>query len=61
MLQLLLLTKWIFIQISIIHDNISSQDADKRRWGFGQWMNSSIIRDIICSLVHKIVSSKKVP
>ena len=34
------------IQFSIIHDNISSQVADKRRYGFGQWMNSSIIQDI---------------
>jgi hypothetical protein len=30
-LQLLSLTKQIFIQISIIHDNISSQVVDKRR------------------------------
>ena len=30
-LQLLSLTKWFFIQISIIDDNISSQVADKRR------------------------------
>ena len=33
-LQLLSLTKWVFIYISIIHDNISSQAADKRRIGF---------------------------
>ena len=32
---LLSLTKWFFIQISIIHDNISSQDVDERREGFG--------------------------
>ena len=31
MLQLLSLTKWFSIQISIIHDNISSQVAHKRR------------------------------
>ena len=31
MLQYLSLTKCIFIQISIIHDNISSQVADKRK------------------------------
>jgi hypothetical protein len=42
-----------FIQISIIHDNISQQVADKRRKGSGQWMNSSIIHDNICSLIHR--------
>ena len=52
-LQLLSLTKWFFIQISILHDNISSQVGDERRWGFGQWMSSSIIHDNICSLIHK--------
>jgi hypothetical protein len=30
-LQLLSLTKWNFIHISIIHDNILSQVIDKRR------------------------------
>jgi hypothetical protein len=33
-LQLLPLAKWDFIQISITHDNISSQDGDKRKVGF---------------------------
>ena len=42
-LQELSLTKWFFIQFSIIHDNISSQLADKRRERFGQCMNTSII------------------
>ena len=53
MLELLSLTMWISIQIPIIHDNISSQVADKRRHGLGQWRNSSIIHDIICSISHK--------
>ena len=53
-LQLLSLTKWFCIQISIIHDNISSQVAHKEKVGFlGQWMNSSIIHDTNCSLIHK--------
>ena len=52
-LQLLSLTKCFLIQFSIIHDNISSQVADKRRSKFGQWMNSSIIHDNICSLILK--------
>ena len=43
----------IFIQISNIHDNISSQVANKRWKGFGPWMNSSIIHDSICKLIHK--------
>jgi hypothetical protein len=38
-----------FTQISIIHDNISSQVVDKRRQSFGQWMNSSIMHDDIYS------------
>jgi hypothetical protein len=42
-----------FIQLSIIHDNLSSQVVDKRRYGSSQWMNSSIIHDNICSLIHK--------
>ena len=42
-----------FCQISIIHDNDSSQVADKRRYNFGQSMNSFIINDNICSLIHK--------
>ena len=37
--QLLSLTNQIVIQILIIHDIISSQVANKRRWGFDQWMN----------------------
>ena len=53
MLQLRSLIKWSLIQISIIADNISSQVVDKRWQGFGQWMNSSIIHDNICSLMHK--------
>ena len=52
-LQLLSLTNCFSIQIPIIHDNISTQVADKRRYGFGQWLNSSIIHDSICSLIHK--------
>ena len=43
----------LFIQISIIRDNISSQVVDKRRYGFSQWMNSFIIHDNIWSLIHK--------
>ena len=31
----------------------SSWVADKSRWDFGQWMNSSIIHDSICKLIHK--------
>jgi len=50
-LQLLSHTKWFFIPIWIIHDNNSSQVLDKRRQGFGQWMNSSIIHANICSLI----------
>jgi hypothetical protein len=42
-LQLLSRTNLIVIQISIIHDNISSKVVDKIRYGFGQWMKSSII------------------
>ena len=53
MLQLLSLNKWFFIQVSIIHDNTSSQVLDKRRYGFGKWMNLSIIHDNICKLIHK--------
>ena len=53
MLQLQPLIKWYLIQISIIRDNLSSQVVDKRRHGFDQRMNSSIIHDIICSLLHK--------
>ena len=52
-LQLRTLIKWYSIQISIIHDNISSQLADKRRYEFGQWMKSSVVHDHICSLTHK--------
>ena len=52
-LQLLSLTEWFFIQISIIHDNISLHVDYKRRQGFGQWIDSSIIQDNICSLVNK--------
>ena len=51
--KVLSLTKWFFIQILIIHDNFSSQVADKRRPGFGQRMNSSIIHANICSLIHR--------
>ena len=53
MLQLLSLTKWFFNQISVIHDNISSQVVDKRRDGFGQHMNTSITHDNICEVIHK--------
>ena len=51
MLQILSLTRVIFIQISTIHDNVSSQVTYKRRQGFGQWMNSSIIHANISSRV----------
>jgi hypothetical protein len=27
--------------------------VDKRRYGLGKWMNSSIIHDNNCSLIHK--------
>jgi hypothetical protein len=60
-LQLLSLTKWFFIQLSIIHDNIPSQVAKKRRQGFGQWINSSIIHDNICSLIRKNCHLKRYP
>ena len=53
LLQLLSLMKWFYVQIWIIHDNISSKVVDKRREGFGQWMNLSIIHDNICSFIHK--------
>jgi hypothetical protein len=52
-LQNLSLPEWLSIQISIIHDNILPQVVDKRRQGFGQWMNSSIIHDSVCSHIHK--------
>ena len=52
-LQCMSLTKWFFIQISTFHMSISSQVADERMWGCGQWMNSSIIYDNICKLIHK--------
>ena len=48
----------LFIQISIIQDNMSSQVVDRRRYGFGQWMNSSIIHENICSLIHKMCHPK---
>ena len=40
-LQLLSLTKWFLIQILIIHDNISSQVADKRK--VGVWLMDELI------------------
>ena len=52
-MRLLSLTNWFYIQIAIIHDNISSQVNDKKKQSFGQWMNTSIIHDDICSLVHE--------
>ena len=52
-LQFQSLTKWSFIQITIIHVNISSQVGDNRRLGFGQRMNSSTIHDNICSHIYK--------
>ena len=54
-LKSLSLTKWFFIQISIIHDNILSQIVDKRMKGFGQQMNSIITHYTI--LVHLLVRS----
>ena len=53
------LTKWFFIQISIIHDNISSQMSEKKRQGFGHRMKSSIIHSNACSLIHKRCHSKR--
>ena len=53
MLQLLSLMKLCFIQILIIHDNISSQVVKKRSLVFGQWMNSSSIHDKFCPPIHK--------
>ena len=41
-LHLLPLTKWFFIHISITHDNISSQVADKEKLGF--WPTDELIR-----------------
>ena len=38
--------------LSTIHDNISSQVAEMRRQGYGQWINSSIIHDN-SSLLHE--------
>ena len=53
---------WIYCYLpsgfSFIHDNIASQVADKRRWGFDQWMNSSIIRNV-CSLIHPKCQPKR--
>ena len=62
-LQLFSLTKHFSIQISIIHDNSSSQVVDIKRWGFGQQMNSTIIHDNICSLIIRVVIqiSLKIP
>ena len=37
LLQILWLTKWCFIQISIIHYHISLEVVDKRRQGFGKY------------------------
>ena len=59
-MQLLPLTKWFFIQISIIHDNVSSQVPDNRRSGF--WSMDELIHQqrqflLTCS---QAVSSKKV-
>jgi hypothetical protein len=51
--QWLPLTKWCLIQTSIIHDSSSSQVDEKRRHGFCQWMNSSIVHGNISSLIHK--------
>ena len=52
-LQLLSLMKWSFIQISIIHDNISSQVSEQEKIGFGRLINSSIVHANICSLICK--------
>jgi hypothetical protein len=41
-----------------MHANIPSQIVDKRREGFGQWMNSSIMHDNIVHLFIKSVISK---
>ena len=59
MLQSLSLTKRFLIQISIIHDKISSQVVDKRRSGFDQGINQSIIQKSTCSLIYKRVSFEK--
>ena len=60
-LQLLSLIKWFSIQVSIIHDNISSQVANNRKEKIvlGQRMNSSILHDNICSFIHEKRHPKK--
>jgi hypothetical protein len=40
-----------FIQISIIHENISSQVVDKRGYGFGHKINFTTIHGNICKLI----------
>ena len=48
MLQLLSLTKSDFSsKFQIIDENIASQAVEKKGYGFGQQMNSSIIHDNI--------------
>ena len=42
----------VLTKFQIIHVNISPRVASKRRLNLGYWMNSSIIYDSICSLIH---------
>ena len=60
-LQLQSLTKWNFIQISIIHDNISSQVADKGKVGY--WPMDELIHHPwqYLSTYSQEVSSEKLP
>jgi len=53
MLQFLSLSKWVFIQTSIIHENIASKVGEKRRQGVGQRMNSSMTHDNICLVIDE--------
>ena len=54
-LQLLSPTKWFLLQSSMTI--FSPQVVDKR--GYCQWMNSSVIHDSICSLIHKKCQPKR--
>ena len=59
--------KWFFIQISIIHDTISSHiclDAKHTKVCFNYWHLDELKvsqDDNICKLIHRIVSLKKLP
>ena len=49
-----------FIQVSIIHDNISSQAADKEK-AAGDWPMDELIHDTYLFPFSWEVSSKKLP